>query len=707
MLKMNQLFTLTALAAALLAIYGPATAADGGETNELTKPSSVLSVGVGALMGDERRQQGIIGGIKDTGGYLLFDADLNHRDDATGTWQSLSVMNGGMDSREIRAEYQQQGNQGVVVEYRQSKREVPYLVNTQVTGIGTAVQNVPSSVGYTPGTGTNYQLGTERTKYGLEVFKYLNPNLKFKINFSNEDKEGDRIGRVGGQPEFAAIPIDWHTRKIDATLDYVGDKLQLSGGYNGSWFINDNDLLTTTRAGTTYYISQPLDSQAHQLFLNGGYTFTPTTRGSFKLSYTHATQNEHIPTADIPGLASALAPTHLDGEINTTLVELGLTARPMPQLSMLANLRYHKVDDATPASQIVFGATNVHATPLSYETLTGKVEGTYRLPDGYNLIAGVDYSTQDRAVPLGTVTAGVDTERYVPMRSDLDETTYRIQLRRSMSETVNGAVALLHSKRDGSVYSEATHSDPGEGLLATSIDPINIADRERNKVRLTLDWTPTQALNLQFNYENAKDDYSGHTYGLRDGKAWLFSADAGYDLSQTWKLTGWYSHDETEANQRGWREGSPALTGLTSAELDKFDNLKDKGDSIGFGLKGLLNPKLKVGADLQWTRTKSEYNQDFTKLLGTGVTYLAGTGGALPDITSTLTRIKLFAEYALKKNADLRFDVIHERWKTDDWTWQFADGSPFVFGTTNDGTMIITYPKQNSTFVSVRYNYKF
>ncbi len=723
MLKMNQTFTLTALAAALLSVYGPALAADNVDLAELAKPSSVVSSGVGVLTGDDRRQLGIIGGVRDTGTYLLFDADLSHRNDETGTWQTLSISNLGMNSREILGEFQQQGRQGVSIEYRQSKREVPYLINTGVTGLGTAVQTVPATI--TPGTGTDFQLGTEREKFGLGFFKYLMPNLNLKVKFTNEDKDGNRHARVGGQPEFAAQPIDYNVRTLDATLDYVGEKLQMSGGYNGSWFTNANDLLSTTRAGTTYYISQPLDNQAHQLFLNAGYTFTPTTRGTLKASFTRATQDELIPTAGFTVAngagfpPSATAPSHLDGQIDTTLVQLGLTSHPMPKLNLVANLRYHKVDDKTPAWFVIDTATDAHSTPLDYETLTGKLEGTYSLPAGYSVIAGVDLSNQNRTVPVGTVAAGVDTERYVPFRADLDETTYRIQLRKSLSETLNGSLAFLHSKRDGSAYSEATHSEPGEGIHAAAIDPINISDRDRNKLRFMVDWAPTDKLGLQFVFEDSDDEYRGHTYGLREGSARLYSVDASYSVSQNWQVTGWLSHDTAEAHQHGWRQGSNDGATLGNAELDKQDYFNDTGDSIGLGLKGTINSKLKVGADLQWTRNKSEIFQDLTVLPsnpstvtglvtnGTQV-YAVGTAAAqLPDITSTMTRIKLFAEYALKKNADLRFEVIHERWKSDDWTWQFADGTPFVFGTTNDGTMVISYPKQNSTFVGLRYNYKF
>ncbi|MDP1535715.1 MAG: MtrB/PioB family outer membrane beta-barrel protein [Burkholderiales bacterium] len=91
-------------------------------------------------------------------------------------------------------------------------------------------------------------------------------------------------------------------------------------------------------------------------------------------------------------------------------------------------------------------------------------------------------------------------------------------------------------------------------------------------------------------------------------------------------------------------------------------------------------------------------------------------GGALagliptPDITNTLLRIKLFAQYALNKSSDLRFNLIHEKWSTDDWSWNLFPASgatPFSYGTTTDGTTVLSSPKQNSTFVGVRYIYKF
>ena len=101
-----------------------------------------------------------------------------------------------------------------------------------------------------------------------------------------------------------------------------------------------------------------------------------------------------------------------------------------------------------------------------------------------------------------------------------------------------------------------------------------------------------------------------------------------------------------------------------------------------------------------YSKNVNRYPESIT-LVGAGTTFPTSggvTGAPLPDITNKLTRINLYATYALQKNADLRFDYIHERWKTDDWSWLFSDGTPFTYGTTTDGTQVVQAPKQNADF---------
>lgn len=683
--KSRREFELTAIAAALVMLSASAFAE--GETGS-------ISVGVGHWS-DDRPVRGAYDGMRDNGAYLLLDGDFLKRNDATGTWLGLKARNLGLDNREIRGEWLRQGNIGFSLEYSRIPYDQPFIYNTGVQGIGTTTLRVPTP-SIVPGTGANWELGTRRDRVTARFFKNLATGLNFNASFRNEDKKGARPWGRGGAPEFSVEPIDSTIRIFEGVLSYSRGALQLSGGYYGTSYDTANNLvvtsLTTPAPATTFNLSLPLENQSHEVFLNGGYSFTPTTRGTFKASYSRATQDEFLPTAT-PGLVwpnaaqapSPLAPTHLDGRLDTTLLELGLTSRPLPQLSVLANLRYRDFSDKTPLRQIIFGANPVWNTPFSYTNKTGKLEATYRLPHGFSALAGVEYYAQDRDVPsVGTL--------WVPFRAKLDETTYRAQLRKSMSETVNGSLAYLHSERDGSAFRNPLN--PAEPLQ-DRINPLHIADRKRDKWRAILDWSPVERLGLQFAFEDSRDDYEGpNTYGLQKGKGRLYSVDASYSISSAWQVHAWYTRDENKAHE----------VTQNTATITKFNNLSEEGDSLGMGLKGQLFGRLKVGGDIEYFRSVNEYKQAITG----GA--LPATQVPLPDITNKLVRLKLFADYAVQKNADIRVTLIHERYTTDDWTWFMfpATGrTPWVYGTATDGTSVLTNPKQDSTFVGIRYTYKF
>jgi MtrB/PioB family decaheme-associated outer membrane protein len=700
-------FRLTALSAALLVIYGPALAQD-AEVAELVTPDSFLSVGVGAWS-DDRPQQGIYDGMREKGGYLLLDGRYLTRDNATGTWIGVTGRNLGLDTREVRAEWLRQGNVGAFVEYSRIPRDNPYTFRTGLQGIGTTNLTI-SGAGAAALPFRDVELGTVRDQIGAGFYKALSRTLNFKVKLSHEEKEGTRNWGLGSSPLFMVEPIDSAIDQLEATLNYVGERLQVSGGYYGSFYDTSNTLIFGFRPGAPVPgtvgapnptpLSQPLANQAHQFFVDGGYSVTPTTRAMFKLSRSVATMDEHLPTWDLTGVNAPFVgmPSRLNGRMDTTLAEVGLSLRPLPRLSMLANLRYHDVNDKTPLLGVVgdnaTGAVLVHNTPQSYETTTGKLDATYRLPAGVSVNGGLEMRKQNRFAP-----SFVD-ETFVPYRVRLDEDTWRIGLRRGLSETVNGSLTFLHSERDGSTFT------PTEDVFSDLISPIHIADRERDKWRASVNWTPAERLTLQVVVENAKDEYSEERrYGLKDGRASLMSLDATYSVTDNWQVTGWYARDETKARQFNaqWTGG-----GAPVLQLEREATLEDKGDTVGFEVLGRLSQALRVGANALYAKSVSKYRDD-----------IAFTGGPvalpvvtpLPDITNKLARLGLFAEYALRKTSSVRFDLIHEDWRTDDWTWQFADGSPFIYGTdtaaAGDGTFVLPNQRQKSTFAGVRYIVRF
>lgn len=716
-MKKMQSFPLSVLSVAMLAAFQPAHAED-DEVAQLTKPESSVSLGLGHWTND-RPQQGIYDGMRDRGAFGNVDLDLVQRNDETGTWLTVTGKNLGLDTREARIDYLRQGNIGLGLEYSRTPRDNPLTFRTGQQGLGTTNQIINGTA--TPANPHDAQLGTTRDLTSLSFYKNVMPGLDFTATFKNEDKEGSRLWSRGSSIEFIAEPIDSTTRQFEATLAYTGERLQLSGGYYGSWYDNANSQVRVITAGaaatSATFLSLPLDNQAHQLNLDGGYNFTPTTRGTFKLSYSEATQDEHLPSQDVPGLSLAGSPHNLGGEVHTTLAQVALTSHPLDNLSVLASLRYHDLKDKTPVARYVnvddspaVGGRGadlcgtiqdricVENTPMSYETLTGKLEATYRLGMHYSVTGGIDYRSQDREIPVGDLNAaGLDTQRVVPFRAEVEELTYRIEGRRTLSDTANGSLAYLHSTRDGSDYVSAAAG--AGGAPSDRISPIHVADRERDKVRLAVDWMPTEPLSLQFAVEYAKDDYSSDAFrrfGVRDGEATLASADASYQLNDDWLATAWLSYDNTKATQFGHRDSG-------GVNLIKEARLEDTGSAIGIGLRGKLMSNLAFGADLQWSHNESEMPESITN----ATTGAAVANAGVPAIETEVTKLNLFALYEVSKSSQWRFDFIHERWEADDWTWEFANGSPFVFSSVSDGTTVISNPKQVSNFVGARYIYTF
>lgn len=698
-------FRPTLIAASIIAAFASAQAfAD--DIGELTKPDSSVAAGIG-IWSNDRNQLGIYDGQPDNGAYVNLDVNINKRDDATGTWTTIVGRNLGLDNREFRMDITRQGDVGGYFEYSMTPRVNPVRFQTPLLGIGTTSMTINST---SPAPVTLLTLKSEREMLHLGGFKNLSDTLELRFSFKDEAKTGTRLWSRGSSAEFAVEPLDSKIDQLELRLDYTGEALQLSGGYLGSWYRNHIkvvDIITAGAAASSRtYLFQPLDNQAHEVFVNGGYNFTSSTRGTFKLSYSQATQDEHLPAQDIVAIpVLAGSPESLRGRIDTRLVQAGVVSRPIKDLTVNASLRYHDMNDKTPVARYVQTnalcpqGTCVDNTPFSLTTQTGKVDAVYRLAYGYSVAGGVELRQQARDIPVSNTagTGGTDTQRVVPLRAHQDDLTYRIEGRKAMSDTVNGSIALSYSDRTGTAYSGAG-AGPG-GAPSNMINPIHLADRGRTKARISTDWTPTDKLSLQVAAEASEDNYNtsaSRPYGLLDGSSRLFSVDVNYSISDKWQASVWYSYDQTRATQLNRRDLAPAA--------NMKSELTDTGNAVGLGITGAPLTKVKVGTNVQWTQNVSRYPQEISNLATNGG---IPNPGPLGDIENKAVTIKAFSEYALQKNADIRLDLIYERWQTDDWTWTFRDGSPFVYGSTTDGTMALANRKEQSSFAGVKYIYRF
>jgi len=122
---------------------------------------------------------------------------------------------------------------------------------------------------------------------------------------------------------------------------------------------------------------------------------------------------------------------------------------------------------------------------------------------------GIDYQGIVRDRPVSST--WIPATSMAAMRESNNETGIYGEWRRSMSETLNGAITYRHAKREG--YHWYT-LDAAAGFPFVRFDsftnasgtfPMTMLDRTRQTIKLTGDWSPTNAFSLNFSIEDGKD----------------------------------------------------------------------------------------------------------------------------------------------------------------------------------------------------------
>ena len=795
-------FHLLPVAVSVLLACGNVYAGESTDVHDLITPESSVSIGVGSInSASDAKRFSQYTGLNQKGSVLL-DFEINKRDNSTGLWTMINGRNLGLDTRELSFSQQQQGNWRLAVDYNEIVRRDPYIINTGMTGIGTTTPTVnliaqPSMptawatanglvAPATPAPANDVELKLKRTALGVSGEKWLTPELQFELSFRNEDKKGARLfGRAGLDSAdmqlrpgngtvanggivsanggwavlLAPEPINSSTRMIEGKLNFIRDKLALTGGYFGSFYINNNGSLTPNAPDTlnrgalwngcnltapsaagcstvqqlaSSSVALPPDNQAHQVYLSGNYVFSDTTRSNFKVSYTHATQNEDFAATGLT--PSASAPASLGGVVDTTLAQLGLTMRPLKELSINSSLRYEDRADKTPIN--VYNTNGIAGSALNTTTnwpsgsqtrTSAKLDGIYRMPLGYSALLGADW--ERKATPLPPDNTALFANQ-VFFRPSLNEYGIHTEVRKALSETLNGALGLEYKQRRGNDSDWVTTTgaagnalvafDPSLAATPAVVGPPAVAanaggnrvlpdmymDRNRNKLRGNLDWEATEKLSLQAVAEHSQDNYLrafpasitpaqavAIDAGARTISGDSLSLDTTYLVSEDWRVNGFWTRSLNRWN-------------INKANLG--DDTHNTSDTFGIGLNGKATSRLIVGIDILSTRDTTTFNNmPSTGDIAVTAATIAATGQSqpgnyLPNINYRTDKLNIRGKYALDKVSDVQMIFSYQQFKTDDWQWGY-NGVPFLY---SDNTTISQPTDQNLKFIGVSYRLK-
>jgi len=719
---------------AACAAFAGAQAQDKKEEAAEAPPNPVttqitVEAGAAGVTGDEydRAFWGQYNGMRNQDAYGILNFDYSRRDASSGTWLDITGTSLGLQTREIGLGWSRQGDWKLDANYGELRRVNPYTVNTGVQGTGSSTPSATYLTGG-PGSGGDTELATKRRGAGFGGSKWLG-EFQLEGSVNTETKSGAQLFGVGNScPSTTASgcsfmpgltsgtgilyypqPIDYNHTQVEARVNYMGSALQLSGGYYGSFFSNDYGSMTPGIPGTlNNAVGQPLpagpgvqaylgqsvalapENHYNGLDLTGSYALLDNVRANFKLAYSQARQDQDFAGAGLTGAPAGVG--NLDGQLNTTLAQVRVVANPIAKLSLVGEYRYTDNEDDTP---IVFynqvGTLSFTNQVTSRTKHDAKLEATYRFPWQLQGTAGVGYTKIDRSFTSTASYSGISAQR-----DETEETSWWLQLRRSLTQSISGSISYLGSSRDGSDWLApgpsgiglVTVSDPATQLGPNAIYMPTLADRDRTKVRALLNWMATDALTVQVSADFGRDDYDAPTrFALQETRFDLYSLDVSYVLSEAWSLNGYVSGGSQKLNQ--YRPQGYILA---------FD---DSSFNAGIGVNGKVSEQIQLGGLLSWISNTDKYDQTLgADATPANIALLAATGG-LPDITYRRFEVKLYGSYALSERSTVRAAAAYQRLTWDDWGFAYG-GTPFLY---SDNTTVYLQPRQNVGYFGLSYVY--
>jgi MtrB/PioB family decaheme-associated outer membrane protein len=273
---------------------------------------------------------------------------------------------------------------------------------------------------------------------------------------------------------------------------------------------------------------------------------------------------------------------------------------------------------------------------------------------------------------------------------------------------------------------------------------FNMADRNRNKVRGSVNWDASDRLSLQGGLDYNKDDYNNSVYGLKNAETWALNLEGTYVINADFTAQAFYTYEDIQSQSAGisyaansntafvGQAGNTIVSGgcfatvlakNSNAKIDPCSNwstdMRDKVDTFGAGFKyrNLMGGRLEMVGDVIYTHARTDIavaggsyvNNPFAlaapaPALAPGVPAVFFIPAAnTPTATTKTIELRLGGQYELDKASALRMLYWYQHLKSNDYVY---DGMQF-------GTLTNVIPTNEQPFnynvhvVGVTYIYRF
>jgi MtrB/PioB family decaheme-associated outer membrane protein len=697
-----------ALACALTALL-PVLASSQGTVDQRVLEREV-EIGLGYL-DDAEFRYGRYTGLVSPGLEPWFEFRLRSQpvwDSGETAWWQAEGTRLGQDARSLTLAVGQYGRQRLslgfaqIPRYQSDSASTPYLVSgTGFLTLPAGWETTGNTTANLPSLGTGLEdvnLRERRTRMTLGYQRELAETWQFNADYRHERKEGRRArggttGNTGGNARAALlpVPIDFTTEVVDLAVTRAGSRSTTALSYSGSFFRNAVPSVSWQSAfgehpqwaaGTGHpsgvgRLSLEPDNSFHQLSLAGVYALRSATRITVGLALGTMLQDEPFLPYTVNPLLTVSEPlprSSLDGQVDITRFNVGVSARPAQALQVNASYRYEDRDDRTPrdAYQLIRSdSENQRAAelarlnrPYSLREHRWQADVGYRITRGLRVQGGYRYLEQQRDFSEidrsreHRYSAGLRVSALQPLALSVD----LLHARRSVGEYI-GNRPLIDTRVPGTVGEDEFENHP---LLRK----YYLADRDRDGVRLRADLPVGASASFGVSASHHRDDYRNSVFGLTRATMRTATLDGAFSPAENLQLTAFYTWDRHTSDQAARSfNATPAQAADPErnwrvAGRDRFDTIGTTLDIAGlerwWDWLARRSDGRPVPAGLEAVYADSHGAID----VGAGPALVTAE---LPALRTKLNFYRLHASWPLRNDAQLRFALEHERYRSRDF----------------------------------------
>ena len=544
--------------------------------------------------------------------------DVNVKYDYEKYYMNLNARDIGYDTQRYGIEGGIWGDFKFNLNYDEIPHNITYDAKTFYSGAGSSSLTYPT---HPPSTNTNtwstFDYSTKRKNYsgGFKV-DTLKPFF-FDVAAASEQKSGIYpLGAAGTTPGGISIelpvPIDYRTDSVSMSAGYIRNPLRLSLGYiyssfsNGNLNLNFRNPATVNTASATDTLTMPPDNHYYKVDLTGSLRFPLNSKFDLKLATASAKSDGTLLTsyvADVVGGLNniALSKSTFNGQIDTRYLAMSLTSKPLSFLDGRLFLKYDErenksdqitITDATQSPSIF---TN---TLFDYRKVKYGVELGFRLPAKFYLNTNYSHGTISR------------------MRDDIPENRddlYGAELKWTRLDFMTARVGYERLNRRADFQVPAG----GASDIETFIRRFDAAGKYRDTYKASMDFFPTENLNVSLGYKHKDTNYPDTILGLTGDRRDEFSIDADYLIAKWIRLFAFFDYERVRQDQfqrQTTTAPDPSLP-PTPTNFNWTAFQKDETYSYTIGTD-IFIIKDKLTLRLQHSYLESSGSVDYTYLLG-------------------------------------------------------------------------------------------